>query len=154
MDKKEVSATLPASNKANTTGEDLAATVYVNYGENLDEAVQLFGEDQILSNAWANWRVTLQAAVRRMLAAGKSTDEIQAALENSKMGVAMEKTSVDPITASLMKFKTMTQEEQSVFLEKLKAAAASAYKAGLAFSPPPWEGATGPAPSQNFYLNW
>jgi len=126
MEKKEISATLPATNKANTSGEDLSATVFVNYGESLDEAVQMFGEEQILSNAWANWRVTLQAAVRRMLAAGKSQDEIQAALENAKMGVAMEKTSVDPITASLMKFKTMSPEQQAEFLEKLKAAASAA----------------------------
>lgn len=126
MEKKEVSFTLPASNKANTSGQDLVGTAYVNYGESLDEAVQMFGEEAILSNAWANWRVTLQAAGRRLLAAGKSPEEIQAQLENAKMGVALEKTTVDPVTAALMKFKTMNEEEQSAFLEKLKAAAASA----------------------------
>lgn len=124
MEKKEVKFSLPASNKANTTGADLEGLAYVNYGETVEESVEMFGGDAVNSNAFANWRVTLQAAGRRLLAAGKSQEEIQAAMENAKMGVAMEKQSVDPITAAMMKFKTMTPEEQSEFLEKLKAAAA------------------------------
>jgi len=40
------------------------------------------------------------------------------------MGVAVSGGRVDPIQASLAKFKTMNEDERAAFLEKLKAAAA------------------------------
>ena len=98
--------------------------VIVQFGETVDESIDMFGGEAVNSNAFANWRVTLQAAIRRMHEAGKSDEEIQQSLGTAKMGVAVAGGRVDPIQASLAKFKTMTQEEQAEYLEKLRAAAA------------------------------
>ena len=122
--KKEVTFTLPASNKMNTKGMDLQGSALVDFPDTLQEAIERYGEEAILSNAWAAWRVVLQAAGRRLLAAGKSPEEIQAFFDSVKMGAASERVKTDPITATVMRFKSMTEEEQAEFLEKLKQMAA------------------------------
>lgn len=98
--------------------------IMVNYGENVAESVEMFGDDAVNSNALANWIVTLQAGIRRAHSAGKTDDEIQELLGNAKMGVAVSGGRVDPIQASLAKFKTMNAGEQADYLDKLRAAAA------------------------------
>ena len=35
---------------------DLTASVMVNWADNIEEAVQMFGAEAILTNAFANWR--------------------------------------------------------------------------------------------------
>jgi len=122
--KKEVTFTLPASNKMNTKGMDLQVSALVDFPDTLQEAIERYGEGAILSNAWAAWRVVLQAAGRRLLAQGKSPEEIQAYFDSVKMGAASERVKTDPITATVMRFKSMTEEEQAEFLEKLKQMAA------------------------------
>ena len=98
--------------------------IMVNYGENVDESVEMFGADAVNSNALANWIVTLQAGIRRAHSAGKTDDEIQDLLGSAKMGIAVSGGRVDPIQASLAKFKTMSGDEQADYLEKLRASAA------------------------------
>ena len=116
MEVKEVSAKSPKLDRE--TG------VIVNFGENVEESVEMFGGEAVNSNAFANWRVTLQAAIRRGHEANKTDEQIQEELVDAKMGVAVTGAAVDPIQASLLKFKTMNTEEQADYLEKLKAAAA------------------------------
>ncbi len=101
-------------------------TAYVEVPETVEEAVEVFGGDAINSNATANWVVTLQAAMRRMHTAGKTDEEIVEAMASAKMGVATSGGRIDPIQASLAKFKTMNTEEQADYLEKLREAAESA----------------------------
>lgn len=113
---KEVSARSPKLDR-----ETLAV---VQYGETVEESTEMFGAEAVNSNAFANWRVTLQAAIRRGHEAGKTDEEIQNELEGAKMGVAVSGGAVDPIQASLAKFKLMNSEEQADYLEKLKEAAA------------------------------
>jgi len=114
-DVKEVSAKSPKMER-----ETLAV---VNYGSTIEESIEMFGADAVNSNAFANWRVTLQAAIRRGHLAGKSDEEIQNELANAKMGVAVSGGSVDPIQASLAKFKLMDADEQADYLEQLRQAA-------------------------------
>jgi len=116
MDVKEVSAKSPKL--------DRETAVVVNYGETAEESLEMFGAEACNSNAWANWKVTLQAAIRRGHDANKTDEQIQDELAEAKMGVAVTGAAVDPIQASLLKFKTMNPEEQADYLEKLKAAAA------------------------------
>lgn len=95
----------------------------VNYGETVEESVEMFGGEAVNSNAFANWRVTLQAAIRRSHEAGKNDEAIMDELADAKMGVAVSGGRVDPIQASLAKFKTMSPEEQAGYLDQLRAAA-------------------------------
>ena len=99
---------------------DRETAVAVNYGETVEESIQMFGAEPINSNAFANWRVTLQAAIRRMHEAGKTDEEITKELTDAKMGVAVTGGRIDPIQASLATFKTMTKEEQAGYLQKLR----------------------------------
>jgi len=96
----------------------------VNYGETVEESIEMFGGEAVNSNAFANWRVTLQAAIRRGHEANKTDDQIMDELAGAKMDVAVAGGRVDPIQASLAKFKTMTTDEQADYLDKLRAAAA------------------------------
>jgi len=124
MKQMEVSATVP-KNEAKKVMEEKSAVIMVNYADSLDEALEMFGEEAVLTNAFANWRVTLQAGIRRALVAGKSQDQIQTEFASAKMGVATTGARIDPITASLAKFKGMTPEEQAAYLEQLHILAAA-----------------------------
>lgn len=117
---KEISAKSPKL--------DRETAIVVNFGENVDESIDMFGGEAVNSNAYANWRVTLQAAIRRLHEAGKTDDEIQDTLGDAKMGVAVTGGRVDPIQAALAKAKTMSPEEFEAFIEDLRKVAAA--KAG------------------------
>ncbi len=120
-EQKEISARLPAKEGRNS--EELSAVVIVEMAENVQEAVEMFGEEALLSNAFANWRVTLQGNIRGALARGESPDTIADRLATAKMGVAQTGGRVDPQAAFIAKFKNATEEEQAAMLDALKAAA-------------------------------
>lgn len=98
-------------------------TSYVNFGETAEESIEMFGSEAVNTNAWANYKITARAAVVRMMNAGKTDEQIQDVMESAKMGVAVSGGAVDPIQASLAKFKTMSPEEQAEYLNQLRAAA-------------------------------
>ncbi len=123
MKQVEVTAKLP-KNAEKGRKEDLTGICFVNYAETLKEAREMFGDEAVLSNAFANWRVTLQAGVRRALGLGKTGDQIATEFKDAKMGVATTGGRADPIQASLAKFKTMNAKEQAAYLEELRQLAA------------------------------
>jgi hypothetical protein len=122
MIEKIVEATVPA-NEAKGTLAIGPAQITVQFAETLEEASQMYGEEAVLSNAFANWRVTLQSNIRGKLKAGFTPDQIQESLGSAKMGVATGGVKVDAQQAFIMKFKTATPEKQAEMLEMLRAAA-------------------------------
>ena len=119
MIQKEISATVPAEDDK----PEMSAVVVVNYADSLDEALDMYGEEAVLSNAFANWRVTLQANIRSKLKSGLTGDQIQDQLADAKMGVAASGGRVDAQTAFIAKFKMATPEKQAEMLQLLKTAA-------------------------------
>jgi len=101
-------------------------TSYVTAPETVEEAIEMFSGPVVLSNALANWMVTCQAGIRRMHTAGKTDEEINTAMGEAKMGMATSGGRVDPIQASLAKFKLMDADGQAAYLEQLREAAESA----------------------------
>jgi hypothetical protein len=97
-----------------------SASVTIQVPETLDEARQMYGDAAILSNAMANGIITLQAGIRRELKAGKTQAEIAAKLSGWKLGVAVERSAVDPKAAFLARFAAMTPEEQAAEIKKLQ----------------------------------
>jgi len=96
------------------------AVVYYDFGENLEQALDLFDEKVIFSNFRASAKITAQAAMRRYLDAGKSGEEIAELMKNWKPGVALERKS-DPVAAFKAKFASMSEADKIKALAELKA---------------------------------
>jgi len=96
------------------------AVVYYDFGENLEQALDLFDEKVIFSNFRASAKITAQAAMRRYLEAGKSVEEIAELMKNWKPGVALERKS-DPVAAFKAKFASMSEADKIKALAELKA---------------------------------
>lgn len=101
-------------------GSSVEGVATVNWGESLEETVSLYGDAAVDSNALASATVTIQGGIRRMLRAGKSSEEIQAAFDGWKLGVAIARVS-DPTAAIMAKWPGMSEEARTAFLNDLKA---------------------------------
>jgi hypothetical protein len=124
MKKVLVEAKVPANEEKGI--KEASTSVTVNYAENIKEAVEMFGEEAILTNAFANWRVTLQSNIRGALKRGESAEAIATRLATAKMGVAQSGGKVDHIQAYLATFASATPAEQKKMLAELQARAAKA----------------------------
>jgi len=100
-------------------------SITVQTGATAAEMIQMFGDKAVKSNADANWVVTLQSNIRARLLKGETTEQIQAALGNAKMGVALKGAKVDPIQAYLAMFATASPEKQKEMLKELQSKAAA-----------------------------
>ena len=96
--------------------DDAEATINYDFGENLGEMTEKFGEGVVFTNARAQMKIVLQAAMRRRLEAGQPCDDLA---DNWKPGVQMERI-VDPIAAAKAKYANMSEEERAAFLEDLR----------------------------------
>jgi len=125
MIQKEVEAKVPAKENEDPSKStpEMSALIIVNYADSLDEALDMYGEEAVLSNAFANWRVTLQAGIRGALKSGLSAEQIATKFADAKMGVATAGGRVDAQTAFIAKFKMATPEKQAEMLQLLKTAA-------------------------------
>ena len=127
MIQKEVTAEVPEKKdgEGNVTQQKLGpCTIMVNYPETLDEAKEWAGDEAILSNAFAHFKVSpVQSGIRSMLKQGLNQEQIQERLGTAVMGVAREGGRVDAQTAFVAKFKMSTPEQQAEMLELLRGAA-------------------------------
>jgi hypothetical protein len=98
--------------------------IVVDTAENIKEAEAMFGGEAILSNAEANWVITLQSNIRSGLKKGETQEQIQARLAGAKMGVAMKGAKVDPLQAYAAMFASATPEKQKQMIADLQARAA------------------------------
>jgi hypothetical protein len=130
MKQVEISATVPANEK---TGEaEKKATILVEYpdfegdaDEALEELNEHVGAKAIGTNAFANWRITLQSNMRAGLKKGETQEAMQARLGSAKMGVAQAGIAVDPEQAFYVKFASSSAEEKAAILARLQERAAS-----------------------------
>lgn len=114
-------------------GVEYVASVPFDVPETTEEMKEAWGDQVAVSNAIANSRVGLQAAIRRRIEkqvkeateAGNTpaVDEsgIQTDLAGYKPGEAAPKK--DPVASLLGKFKSLPEEKQAELLKELKAKA-------------------------------
>jgi hypothetical protein len=121
----KIDAKLPKSEKDNRP-EDRIGNLTVQFPDMdkdpdaaLGEAVKSFGSKAILSNAKANWVITLQGNIRSRLKKGQSNEQIQADLGSAKMGVAIAKVAADPKANAIAFMKTLTPEQRKAFIQEL-----------------------------------
>jgi len=126
--KVTVTAKVPANEKKGI--KEMIASVDVNFvdvegdaNKALQEAIQMFGAKAILTNAFANWRVTLQGNIRGGLLRGESAKDLQTRLGDAKMGTATAGAKVDAEQAFMAKLMAMTPEDRAKKIEELKAKA-------------------------------
>jgi len=115
--------TVEAKVPAKDDKPEMNGALTVQAPDNIEEAVQMFGGEAVLSNAISNWKVTLQSALRSALKRGEDQGAIQARLGVAKMGVAVAKSSVDPKQAFLAQFAAADPKARKAMLAELQEAA-------------------------------
>ena len=104
-------------------------TITVQTGETAAEKIQMFGDEAVSTNSDANWVVTLQSNVRNGLKKGETQAQIQARLEDAKMGVSSKGATVDPTTAYQAQFLAASPEDQVKMIKELQRRAAELKRA-------------------------
>lgn len=118
MKEVQITAKVPANKEKGT--KEMSCTVGVQYAETAKEAIEAYGEDALLSNALANWRVTIQSNIRSALKRGEAPAEIQNRLAAAKMGVAQVGGQVDAEAAFKAKFIAATPDERKKMIAQLR----------------------------------
>src|SRR6185295_11376023 len=115
--------TQTVSAKAGTEDTDPSASVTYDFGDNLDEAVALFGGDVVFSRFKAASIVDLQAIIRRHLTGEKpkTEAEIQALVNEWKPGVS-QRVRKSPAEKAMEAFATLSDAEKTALLEQLMSA--------------------------------
>lgn len=98
---------------------DRGITVSYDFGDNLQHAVELFGEEVVFTNAIQSMKITLQALMRRGIDKELPDETIAAQAAAWKPGVTAQRTS-DPAATVLAKWQQMTPEKKAELLKQLK----------------------------------
>ena len=112
---------MPNPQEITTSKGANSITVTYDFGENLAEAVQLFGEEVVFTGFRHNATIALQGLVRPELDKGTDPEAIKQKAAAWKPGVVTRSAS-DPISAIVGKWATMTDEQRKALMQKLKAA--------------------------------
>lgn len=123
-----IKATIAAKVPATKDRKEMTANLSVNWVDMekdpdaaLKEAVSMVGAKAILTNSFANWRVTLQGNIRSGLLKGETPAQIQARLGGAKMGVAQSGARVDAVQAYAAQFKAASPEARKKMIADLQA---------------------------------
>jgi len=100
-------------------GVEKSAVCFIDFGENLADATSKFGEDVVFSNFVQKAKIDAQAAMRRRVEAGESSESIANVMAAWRPGVALARSS-DPVAALKAKWGSMTAEERKAVLSDLK----------------------------------
>ena len=98
---------------------DKSATIEYDFGANLQEMTEKFGEDVVYTNARKSMVITAQAGMRRYLESGLDEATIQEKLSAWKPGVQIARTT-DPVAALMKSWEKMDDKQKAEILAKLK----------------------------------
>ena len=99
-------------------------TVDFDFGDDLNAAVELCGEEVVFSQYVSAAKVALQGVIRGKINAGLSHDDIQEAVSSWKPGMVMARVQVDPLEAVLAAAATWSPEKRQEYIDKLLAGGA------------------------------
>ena len=99
-------------------------TVDFDFGDDLNAAVELCGEEVVFSQYVSAAKVALQGVIRGKINAGLSHDAIQEAVSSWKPGMVMARVQVDPLEAVLAAAATWSSEKRQEYIDKLLAGGA------------------------------
>ncbi len=107
---------------AKSSKEEFAGTVASmthNGPASAAEAIEMYGDDVVLTNFIGNIRVTAQGAMRRMIEKRMKVDEIAERMKPWRPGIALSR-DVDPEQAFLAKYRVADPKEKKRMLALLK----------------------------------
>jgi len=108
-----------ASEEVRSTKGDKETKVLFPFGENLQEAVALYGEDAVFKASKAQMVVRVQSVVRTQMDANKSVEEIQTHLNGYTPGESNRGKS--DVEKQLSKIGKLSSEEQAELIATLQA---------------------------------
>ena len=97
------------------------ATIEYNFGSNLTESIELFGETVVHSGFVADGKVTIQSAIRRYLEKGQDPNILT---DTFKLGEKAPSVAADPKATALAAFAKMTAEDKQALIEQIRAMSA------------------------------
>ena len=117
-----IKAKLPKNEKEGRLA-DLTAEINVGcFGDTLDDDIGFVGKEVVKSNYEGSAIITIQSAIRRLLATGKSQAEIQESLKAYKPGTVV-RTGVNVVEAFIKQFANATPEQKKALMDKLQGVA-------------------------------
>jgi len=99
--------------------ETKVAVINYDFGKDIAEMIKKFGEDVVFTNARGSFKITAQSVMRRYLESGLDEKAIAEKMSGWKPGVTLERT-IDPVAVLMSKWGSMSEEERSDVLKKLK----------------------------------
>ena len=97
-------------------------SVIYDFGEVLEDSVDMFGGALVHAKFKASAKIDGQAKIRRDVGAGKSAEEIQESFLTWKPGMPTERKAKDPVDVLIGKWKDMSEDDRANMLRRLKAA--------------------------------
>ena len=90
----------------------------VDMGTDIQDLIELYTEDVIYKSAIAAIKISAQSNMRRLIAVGKTAEEVTTEMESWKPGIT-ERKSIDPVASLLSKWGSMSEEEKADVLTRL-----------------------------------
>ena len=109
--------------KAGKAEDSKSAVVVLAGPETVEEAIELYGGDAVLTNAMANFTVTMQGRIRADIKSNLDAAAIQTKHVNDKMGVSLPKGTSDPVAGIKTKWASMDPKARKELLAELKSMA-------------------------------
>lgn len=99
--------------------EKITAAVFKDFGDDLQDLVDNFGEDQVYNLAFSKLESKLKSAIRREIDAGTPPDAIPERLKSWSPNIK-HKVAKNPEEEATQAFLQMSPEKQEEHLEKLR----------------------------------
>ena len=107
--------------KAGKDKDAKSATISLSVPETLTEAIQVYGEEPILTQAMSAFVVDEQSRIRANIKAGMTPEAIQEARKDDKMGVKLPRASADPTARIKSDWDKIPADVKKKLLADLKA---------------------------------
>lgn len=108
---------MPEPIEVTATKGEKEATLTYDFGNNIEEARQMFGDDVVFTNFRQAAKISLQARMRSRL---EKDQDVQELATIWKPGIQLERAPADPIAKAKNAFASMTPEQRLALLEELK----------------------------------
>ena len=91
----------------------------IEMGTTMDDLIELYTENVVYKSAIAAIKISAQSNIRRLIAVGKTAEEVVEEMKDWKPGVTERRGAIDPVASLLSKWGSMSEEEKADVLTRL-----------------------------------